>query len=102
MLAGLNTYRVSRAARKPLIEFMVSALESAGCQILYCSGELRAPFVITFETATGERLGVVAYAFLATRTPTRNRPADERRGLDLRQRRIDFDRHLVIANLQRN
>ena len=78
MLAGLNTYGVSRAARKPLIEFMVSALESAGCRILYCSGELRAPFVITFETATGERLGVVAYAFLATRTPTRNRPADER------------------------
>lgn len=38
----------------------------------------RAPFVLTFETATGERMGVVAYAFLATRTPTQNRPQDER------------------------
>jgi hypothetical protein len=37
-----------------------------------------APFVVTFETASGERLGIVAYAFLATRTPTKNRPADER------------------------
>jgi restriction-modification system family protein len=78
MLAGLNTYGVSGAARKPLIEFMTSALKSAECRILYCSDERTAPFVITFETSTGERIGVVAYAFLATRTPTRNRPVDER------------------------
>lgn len=78
MLTTLNTYGVLGPARKPLIEFMTSALESDGCRILYCSGERTAPFVITFETSTGERMGVVAYAFLATRTPTRNRPADER------------------------
>lgn len=78
MLAGLNTYGVSGSARQPLIDFMISALESAGCRILYCSDRQRAPFIITFETATGERMGVVAYAFLATRTPTKNRPPDER------------------------
>jgi len=33
---------------------------------------------MTFETPTGERIGIVAYAFLANRTPTKNRPPDER------------------------
>jgi hypothetical protein len=78
MLAGLTTYSVSGPARKPLIDFMLSALQSAGCRILFCSDERSAPFVITLETLAGERMGIVAYAFLATRTPTRNRPPDER------------------------
>jgi hypothetical protein len=37
-----------------------------------------APFVFTFDDPSGERIGIVAYAFLATRTPTKNRPRDER------------------------
>lgn len=78
MLSGLTTFGVSPGAREPLIEFMVSALRSVGCRILFCSDARRAPFVITFETATGERMGIVAYAFLATRTLTKNRPPDER------------------------
>jgi hypothetical protein len=57
---------------------MLSALRGRGCRIIYCSEPSKAPFVITFEDSTGERMGIVAYAFLATRTPTRNRPADER------------------------
>jgi len=57
---------------------MLMALETQGCRIIHCSEPNCAPFVITFETPTGERFGVVAYAFLATRTPTTNRPADER------------------------
>lgn len=57
---------------------MVSALQAAGCRILFRSDQRSAPFVITFETSVGERMGIVAYAFLATRTPTKNRPADER------------------------
>jgi hypothetical protein len=57
---------------------MLDALIGVGCRILYSSEPNTAPFVITFETSTGERLGVVAYAFLATRTPTKNRPKDER------------------------
>lgn len=78
MLSGLTTYGVSGAAREPLIKFMVSALQGASCRILSCSSVRKAPFVLTFETSAGERMGVVAYAFLATRTPTKNRPSDER------------------------
>src|SRR5947209_8143804 len=78
MIHGLRTYRVQRADRQPLVDFMLEALRSQGCEIIYCSGADQAPFVITFETRTGERIGIVVYAFLATRTPTRNRPVDER------------------------
>lgn len=78
MIPGLRTYTVSPNARGPLIEFMTSALREAGCKIIHHSSPDRAPFVVAFETATGERMGIVAYAFLATRTPTKNRPKDER------------------------
>lgn len=78
MFKGPRSYRVNRADREPLVGFMLDALRSEGCRILHASEPNQAPFVITFETPTGERLGVVAYAFLATRTPTRNRPSDER------------------------
>lgn len=78
MIGGFREYGVSATARQPLIDFMLRALEGAGCTILFKSDAGRAPFVITFETGAGERMGIVAYAFRATRTPTRNRPADER------------------------
>jgi hypothetical protein len=57
---------------------MTEGLRASGCRILFTSPATRAPFVITFETPQGERLGIVAYAFLATRTPTLNRPQNER------------------------
>ena len=57
---------------------MIDALKAQECRILYSSEPNLAPFVITFETPSGERLGVVAYAFRATRTQTKNRPSDER------------------------
>ena len=78
MFKGPRLYRVQRADREPLVRFMIEALHVAGCRVLYASEPTTAPFVITFETPSGERLGVVAYAFLATRTPTLNRPIDER------------------------
>lgn len=78
MIPGLRTYSVSAAARRPLLEFMTGALTEAGCRILHSSPPDQAPFVVTFETATGERMGIVAYAFRATRTVTKNRPPDER------------------------
>jgi hypothetical protein len=78
MLPSLRTYAVSATDRQPLVDFMISALVDAGCKILSKSDATRAPFVITFQSPTGERMGVVAYAFLATRTPTLNRPVDER------------------------
>lgn len=73
-----ETFGVSGAHRKPLVDFMTDALEGAGCRILWRGPDDRAPFLITFETASGERMGILAYAFLATRTPTNNRPSDER------------------------
>jgi len=78
MILGLRRYRVKRAGRQPLLTFMLSSLQDAGCRILFASEPDEAPFVITFETRAGERMGVVAYAFTATRTVTKNRPPDER------------------------
>jgi hypothetical protein len=78
MILGLREYRTNAAARAPLVDFMLDSLRASGCRIIFSSPPTTAPFVITFETPSGERLGVVAYAFLATRTPTTNRPADER------------------------
>src|SRR4051812_23443893 len=78
MSKSLRVYSVQASARKPLVDFMVESLRIAGCRLLFSSDPRYAPFVLTFETMSGERMGVVAYAFLATRTPTKNRPADER------------------------
>ena len=73
------TYSVSSRHRAPLVEYMVDALRASGCRILRCSEPDRAPFRITFETAMGERMGIVAYAFFANTRETRNRPQDEHR-----------------------
>lgn len=78
MLEGLRQYTVQASARRPLIEFMTDSLSRVGCRHLFVSPPNRAPFVFTFETPDKERLGVVAYAFFANRTPTRGRPEDER------------------------
>lgn len=78
MIPGLRTYSVNPSARSPLLEFMTSSLIAAGCKIIHSSPPDKAPFIVAFETPSGERMGVVAYMFLATRTPTKNRPVDER------------------------
>lgn len=82
-MAGLQEsprlYNVLAREREPLLAFMVDALQSQGCRILYQSSPDRAPFRVTFETPEGERLGIVAYAFLANTKVTRNRPEDEHR-----------------------
>ncbi|WP_156041127.1 hypothetical protein [Chondromyces apiculatus] len=58
---------------------MVKALERSGCRIIHRSPAHQAPFRITFETVAGERLGIIAYAFLANTKLTKNRPDDEHR-----------------------
>jgi hypothetical protein len=79
MILGLRRYRVQRVARAPLVEFMLDSLRAAGCRILHAPDPGKAPFVINFETPMGERMGIVAYAFLANESPTKvNRPEDER------------------------
>ena len=76
---GYRSYRVSSADRLPLLRFMLDGLAESGCRILNHSGASRAPFRISFETPAGERLGILAYAFLANQRVTANRPADEHR-----------------------
>ena len=79
MILGLRRYRVQRASRAPLVDFMLDSLRASGCRILHAPDPAEAPFVITFETASGERMGIVAYAFLANESPTKvGRPPDER------------------------
>lgn len=58
---------------------MVGALERQGCRVLHTPPANIAPFRITFETPQGERMGIVAYAFLANNKAIKNRPKDEHR-----------------------
>lgn len=74
-----RTYRVSYRDKEPLVRFIVNALHGCGCKILFVSPPSEAPFRITFETEDGERMGVIAYAFLANQRLTTNRPDDEHR-----------------------
>lgn len=74
-----RTYGVRARDREPLLRFMIDALQGCGCRVLYASPPNRAPFRVTFETPEGERMGIVAYAFLANTKVTKNRPGDEHR-----------------------
>lgn len=65
--------------REPLIDFIVRALEGSGCRLIHRPRADQAPFRFTFETASGERLGIMAYAFLANNKVTNKRPDDEHR-----------------------
>jgi len=58
---------------------MVDALEKQGCRIIFAPPPNVAPFRITFETPQGERMGIVAYSFLANDKEIKNRPQDEHR-----------------------
>ena len=74
---GPRQYRVLPKDRRPLIDWMLAALRGSGCRIIHEPPPNRAPFRITFETPLGERLGIIAYAFYANNTLTKNRPTDE-------------------------
>lgn len=79
MFFGLRRYGVMPHHRRPLIDFMLEALRDAGCRIIHEPDARQAPFIITFETSAGERMGIVAYAFLANEAPTKvSRPEDKR------------------------
>lgn len=74
-----RTYRVSKKDKGPLLEFLLDALRQSGCSIIQASPPTSAPFQIAFETPFGERLGIIAYAFLANAKQTLHRPVDEYR-----------------------
>ena len=74
-----RTYSVSLRDKEPLLRFLHDALSASGCRIIWSSSGNEAPFRISFETPTAERLGVIVYAFFANAKETRNRPNDEYR-----------------------
>src|SRR6185436_19241860 len=74
-----SVYGVMRKHREPLLEFVHEALAASGCRVIHSSDAAHAPFRITFETSTAERMGIIVYAFFANRRLTRNRPGDEYR-----------------------
>lgn len=79
VVCGYRSFRVQAKDRAPLIDFMCRSLEASGCKIIRSSPPTQAPFRITFETPSGLRQGIVAYAFRANSRVTRNRPPDEHR-----------------------
>ncbi len=74
-----RSYRVSRASKKPLHDWILASLKRSGCKILGSSGYSSAPFRITFEDSNGLKNGIIVYAFLANSKTTKNRPEDEHR-----------------------
>jgi hypothetical protein len=74
-----SVYGVSRRHREPLLRFIHEALGASGCRVIQSSDAGHAPFRISFETAAGERMGIIAYAYFANQKLTRNRPGDEYR-----------------------
>src|ERR1700722_12661710 len=74
-----KVYSVSAHDKAPLLAFIREAFEMRGCVIRHISAANRAPFHIVLDMPGGERVGVLAYAFLANSRPTRNRPPDEHR-----------------------
>lgn len=58
-------YRVNERDREPLLRFMLDALRAEGSSILHHTPATQAPFRVSFETPAGERMGIIAYAFLS-------------------------------------
>jgi hypothetical protein len=69
-----RNYRVPAQTQIPVLSFMLNALEDARCQIIHRPSPETAPFRITYQAPSGERAGIVAYAFLASAKTTRNQP----------------------------
>lgn len=74
-----KVYSVSAHDKEPLLQFVREALEQRGCTVVNVAPASRAPFHIVFDLPGGERMSVLAYAFLANTKVTKNRPADEHR-----------------------
>lgn len=72
-------YGVSAKQKEPLHRFICEALAAKGARLIYSSPHDEAPLRLTFELPSGERAGIVAYAFFANSKTTKNRPADEHR-----------------------
>ncbi len=74
-----QSYPTQKHSKGPLLDFILDGLRERGCQIIHADEPNRAPHYIVFDTPLGERIGLLAYAFLANARQTANRPADEHR-----------------------
>jgi len=74
-----DRYTVSKRKKQPLLDFITSGLIAAGCRIIRSSTANEAPFRIAFEEPSGQRHGIIVYAFFANSKQTKNRPDDEHR-----------------------
>lgn len=59
VILGLRYYATKASARESLLRFMLDGLRAAGSRVLFASPPDRAPFMITFETRDGERMGIL-------------------------------------------
>ena len=67
---------VQRRAGHEMVERAVAA---SGGRLLFTSGASSAPLFVGVEGPDGDRVGVTAYVFHASKVATRNRPSDEHR-----------------------
>lgn len=74
-----KSYSVSRSDKEPLRAFVLRALEIRDCRIVHASEADRAPFYVIFDSPSGDRHGLLVYAFLANAKLIKNRPANEHR-----------------------
>jgi len=74
-----KSYSVRSSDKEPLLAFVLRALEMRDCRIVHASEPNRAPFYVVFDTPSGERQGVLVYAFFANANLIKNRPQDEHR-----------------------
>jgi hypothetical protein len=72
-------HRYKGVQRREHHAFLEEAIERSGGRVLFSSGPDSAPLFLGVEDASGQRVGICAYVFLANRRETRNRPADEHR-----------------------
>jgi hypothetical protein len=72
-------YTVSRTKKQALVDYIRGALEICGCRMIHLPDAGLAPYRFTFEAPSGERHGIMVYAFFANSKVTLNRPGDEHR-----------------------
>jgi len=65
MIEMPRTYPVSPHESQPLLDFIIAALRDARCALLHAPKADTAPFHFSIEMPTGERIGLIAYAFRA-------------------------------------
>lgn len=97
-LAGRSyaqVYRVSR--RQDVHDYLCTAVERAGGEVLYMSPANRAPVYLGIQAPNDERIGVLCYPFRCNPPPIRGRAPDEHRSGRRRESRTVAGLETLIA-----